>query len=261
MTQALGPLFRLTTGMLAVTHGSSAGAFFTSPVVVLAITLGGVLVGIATFGLQYYTSVFRQRIIIGMPVSARLIDPSVARANLHVRYGNDDLADPHVSEVVLIYRGRRDIRAASFEEGQPFCIDLGVRIIDLLEKIFEQEAPTPKVELQGTKLKIGPSLLRKRKGMTLIVLTDGPCTRLAPANPFADVKVRLGTKYSARRDERELRNRQRLIHTRQIAGWAVVVFLAWYLFTQPAAAGDAIQHLLGLLQPAGSAIATFLNWL
>ena len=28
---------------------------------------------------------------------------------------------------------------------------------------------------------------------------------------------------------------------KKIAGWAVVVFLAWYLFTQPAAAGNAVQ--------------------
>ena len=46
---------------------------------------------------------------------------------------------------------------------------------------------------------------------------------------------------------------------KKVAGWAVVVFLAWYLFTQPAAAGNAVRNLLGLLQQAGSSIATFLN--
>jgi len=46
---------------------------------------------------------------------------------------------------------------------------------------------------------------------------------------------------------------------KKVAGWAVVVFLAWYLFTQPAAAGNAVHNLLGLLKHAGSSIATFLN--
>ena len=46
---------------------------------------------------------------------------------------------------------------------------------------------------------------------------------------------------------------------KKVAGWAVVVFLAWYLFTQPAAAGNAVHNLLGLLQQAGSSIATFLS--
>ena len=38
---------------------------------------------------------------------------------------------------------------------------------------------------------------------------------------------------------------------KKVLGWAVVVFLAWYLFTQPAAAGNAVHNLLGLLQQAG----------
>jgi hypothetical protein len=46
---------------------------------------------------------------------------------------------------------------------------------------------------------------------------------------------------------------------KKVLGWAVVVFLAWYLFTQPVAAGNAVHNLLGLLQQAGSSIATFLN--
>jgi hypothetical protein len=46
---------------------------------------------------------------------------------------------------------------------------------------------------------------------------------------------------------------------KKIAGWAVVVFLAWYLFTQPVAAGNTVQHIFGLLQQAGSSVATFLQ--
>jgi hypothetical protein len=46
---------------------------------------------------------------------------------------------------------------------------------------------------------------------------------------------------------------------KKVLGWAVVVFLAWYLFTQPAAAGNAVHNLLKLLQQAGGSIATFLN--
>jgi len=46
---------------------------------------------------------------------------------------------------------------------------------------------------------------------------------------------------------------------KKVLGWAVVVFLAWYLFTQPAAAGNAVHNLLNLLQQAGSSIATFLS--
>ncbi len=46
---------------------------------------------------------------------------------------------------------------------------------------------------------------------------------------------------------------------KKIAGWAVVVFIAWYLVTKPAAAGHAVHNLFNLLKQAGSSIATFLN--
>jgi hypothetical protein len=46
---------------------------------------------------------------------------------------------------------------------------------------------------------------------------------------------------------------------KKILGWAVVVFLAWYLFTQPQAAGNTVHNLFGLLQQAGRSVATFLQ--
>jgi hypothetical protein len=49
------------------------------------------------------------------------------------------------------------------------------------------------------------------------------------------------------------------MQVKKIVGWAVVVFLAWYLVTKPTGAATAVQHLFGLLKSAGSSLATFLN--
>jgi hypothetical protein len=46
---------------------------------------------------------------------------------------------------------------------------------------------------------------------------------------------------------------------KKVVGWAIVVFLAWYLFTQPVGAGHAVRSLFTLLQQAGSSVATFLS--
>ena len=46
---------------------------------------------------------------------------------------------------------------------------------------------------------------------------------------------------------------------KKIVGWAVVIFLAWYLFTRPVGAGHAVQHVFGLIKTAGSSVATFLS--
>jgi hypothetical protein len=50
-----------------------------------------------------------------------------------------------------------------------------------------------------------------------------------------------------------------MMNVKKIATWAVVIFLAWYLFTKPAAAAGAIHNLFNLLKSAGSSLATFLN--
>jgi hypothetical protein len=49
------------------------------------------------------------------------------------------------------------------------------------------------------------------------------------------------------------------MQVKKIAGWAVVIFLAYYLLTKPTEAGAFVQHVLGWLKDAGSSIATFLN--
>lgn len=46
---------------------------------------------------------------------------------------------------------------------------------------------------------------------------------------------------------------------KQILGWAFLVFLAYYLLTQPAAAGHTAHSLLGDLKSAGNSVATFFN--
>ncbi len=46
---------------------------------------------------------------------------------------------------------------------------------------------------------------------------------------------------------------------KKIITWAVVVFLIYYLVTQPQGAGHAIGSILGWLKNAGSSLATFLN--
>ena len=44
-----------------------------------------------------------------------------------------------------------------------------------------------------------------------------------------------------------------------IITWAIVIFLAYYLVTQPTGAGHFIHSILNGLKNAGSSLATFLN--
>jgi hypothetical protein len=44
---------------------------------------------------------------------------------------------------------------------------------------------------------------------------------------------------------------------RKIAGWAVTVFLAYYLLTRPVGASHAMESLFGLLRTFGDSVAAF----
>lgn len=49
------------------------------------------------------------------------------------------------------------------------------------------------------------------------------------------------------------------MNAKRVAGWAVTVFLAWYMITNPVGAAHATTSLLSGLQHVGNSIATFFN--
>jgi hypothetical protein len=46
---------------------------------------------------------------------------------------------------------------------------------------------------------------------------------------------------------------------RKIITWAIVIFIVFYLLTQPSGAAHVINNLLNLLKEAGNSLATFVN--
>ena len=44
-----------------------------------------------------------------------------------------------------------------------------------------------------------------------------------------------------------------------IVTWAIVIFIGFYLVTQPAAAGHTVHNILSGLKSAGNSLATFFN--
>jgi hypothetical protein len=207
----------------------------------------------------------KHRIRYGIPVSARLIDrsivQSVARPDLHILWRDEELADPHVLEIDLAYRGRRAIKSDDFDKGRPFCIDVGVPIIDLLEKFFDpKEAPSPKVEVMGTTLRIGPDLLRRRQTMTFVVLTDGPCARLSHVNPLdVTVEVEPVAEYQSRLDAGEISGQRWWNMPRLVVTWAVVLFIVFYIATEPDGAAGFIHAFADGLHSAANSMAKFIN--
>ena len=46
---------------------------------------------------------------------------------------------------------------------------------------------------------------------------------------------------------------------KKIVGWAVVIFLVYYLVTKPTGAANVMHNIFNMLKSAGSSLATFLN--
>jgi hypothetical protein len=49
------------------------------------------------------------------------------------------------------------------------------------------------------------------------------------------------------------------MNAKKIVTWAVVIFIGYYLFTQPLGAANAMHNLFKVLGTAGHSLATFLN--
>ena len=49
------------------------------------------------------------------------------------------------------------------------------------------------------------------------------------------------------------------MNVKKVVTWAIVIFLVWYLVTDPTGAAHAMQNLFGLLRSAGNSLATFFN--
>ncbi len=128
----------------------------------VALTFATLLVTILMFVLQWITSRPRRRIItIGILSSARLADRPETLAYLRALYGYEKCVNARISTVALNYRGDRDIRKASFEEDQPFRIEVGARVIDLLGASSEPEqASLPIVKAAGVALTVVSRSLR-----------------------------------------------------------------------------------------------------
>jgi hypothetical protein len=115
---------------------------------------------------------------------------ATAAVELEVRRNGEILRDPHVVQVKLASRGRADIGRDAFDG--PVVLNVGVPILDVLNADSSAEhVPAPPVEIDGSTLRVGPSMLSKRHDLTYSLLIEGaPASKLTLDNRPRDVEVR-----------------------------------------------------------------------
>lgn len=241
-----GRAIGLDTGMLAVVHGSGhvaalhLAASFNAASVYAAGVAG--LVIVLTWLVSLLPLRITYRVLFRTPVVRSQVE------GLQVSYRGADLNDPHVLGIELGYRGRRDLRASSFED-RPFCIDVGAPVVGLIDSDARRDEELS-VEHLGSELKLGPCLVQRGELVRLVVLLDGAGGRLSHKGRPADVRVR---QRRAADDPREFGMLKKVIT------WVLVVFIVYYLVSNPAGAAGAVSDALSGLRSAGDSLSRFVS--
>lgn len=182
------------------------------------------------------------RVLFQTPVVDAQID------DLQVSYRGSDLSDPHVLGIELRYRGSRDLRASSFEN-RPFCIDVGAPVVGVIHSRARRDGELS-VEHVGRELRLGPCLVQRDERVRLVVLLDGATGRLSHRRRPADVRVR----------QRRAADRAREFGLLpKVVTWAVVLFIVYYLVSNPHGAAGAVSDALSGLRSAGNSLASFVS--
>src|ERR1022692_3927140 len=113
----------------------ASGTFWAGAGVVVAV-LAAVTAVWATLSVGFP----RRRLYYGLRAAAPLLTaPAGMRSDLQLLHRGTPLADPHVLTVELISRGRKDIPNGAYDGGQPLQLDVGSRIIEILQITSEPE--------------------------------------------------------------------------------------------------------------------------
>jgi hypothetical protein len=154
--------------------------------------LVALLVGILGAWVAYAVGFPQRRLFYGLPVVTPLLATQQGVAgDVELRHRGTVLSHPYVLEVQLIARGRKDIPSSSFDSGKPIRIDVGARIVEVLQStsVPDSIAP-PRLVTDGTEIKVGPSLIGKRQKISIALLADGEHPHLTFQGSLENVTVR-----------------------------------------------------------------------
>ncbi|MEU2854580.1 hypothetical protein [Streptomyces syringium] len=157
----------------------------------------------------------RRQLAYWMPAATRLLHTSDSVGDLVVMRGGQTLRHPHVLDVRLVNRGRRDVASSHFDSGTPVRLDVGAPIVEILEVTSEPDSlHTPAVAVDDTAITIAPGLIAKGQTIRFSLLVDGPAPRLTCQASLIDVTVQ------------ERRDPSRQQHRLPWMGIATVVYIA-----------------------------------
>lgn len=204
-------------------------------------TLAGIVVGVISIYVIWRQGNPVRSLRYGMS-SAALLPGATQKmpGTLEVTWDGSVVQDPHVLELTLVSRGRRDIAGEDFDN-QPLQFKVGARILAVLKTSCSPEPMAfHAFSLDGDVFKVGPGLIVRRQTITFTLLADGPHPVLSsPTEALRDVKL---GKLSAESSRRRLHGNAR-IAVSAAAGAVIAAGLALGIgsLVSPSQASSSLQ--------------------
>jgi hypothetical protein len=141
----------------------------------------------------------KRRLWYSMPT----VTPLVSRGKelsreLKIIYGDHQLESPTTVNIQFISKGRLDIPRSAFDGQQPMQLDVGARIVEVLDVTTSPDRPIPPLKPDGSKLFIGPALIGRREKIVISLLVDGDPNLSRLPQSLENVDIRRGDPEQAR---------------------------------------------------------------
>jgi len=118
---------------------------------------------------------------------------------LHITWDGTELKDPHILELTLVSRGRRDIAKEDFDLPLEFRVGSTIKAI-LRSSAGPSSSTFRAVSFEDDILRVGPALIRRRQSIRITLLAVGPEPELSSAAAaLRDVNVEVLTAESLQR--------------------------------------------------------------
>ena len=141
----------------------------------------------------------KRRLWYSMPT----VTPLVRRGKelsreLKIIYGDHQLESPTTVNIQFISKGRLDIPRSAFDGQQPLQLDVGARIVEVLNVTTSPNRPVPPLKPDDSKLFIGPTLIGRREKIVISLLVDGDPNLSGLPQSLENVDIRQGNPEQAR---------------------------------------------------------------
>jgi hypothetical protein len=156
----------------------------------------GLAVAVVTAWFAYRQTLPPKReIAVGvLPPVPLLADPQLMTSGVEVTRDGRTLTDPHIVTVTIRNTGRHDVTSASFHEGVPLVVDLGVPV-EVVQVTERPSHATPLLcSVSGNAVHVGPGLISRSQEVIVQLLAEGRPDVDPPrvSHSLVDVRVAVG---------------------------------------------------------------------